>query len=50
MPKSLKVAYFTMEIGLKASIPTFAGGLGVLAADLMRSAADIGLHAACMTM
>lgn len=50
MPKPLRVAYFTMEIGLKASIPTFAGGLGVLAADLMRSAADVGLDAACITM
>ncbi len=50
MPKPLRVAYFTMEIGLKASIPTFAGGLGVLAADLMRSAADVGLDAACVTM
>ncbi len=46
----LSVAYFTMEIGLKGSIPTFAGGLGVLAADLMRSAADLKLPAACMTM
>lgn len=50
MSKPLHVAYFTMEIGLKASIPTFAGGLGVLAADLMRSAADVGLDAACVTM
>src|SRR4051812_48802725 len=51
MPRSpLRVAYFTMEIGLQASIPTFAGGLGVLAADLMRSAADVGLSAACVTM
>jgi starch phosphorylase len=50
MSKRLDVAYFTMEIGLKASIPTFAGGLGVLAADLMRSAADLKLNAACVTM
>ncbi|MSR86717.1 alpha-glucan family phosphorylase [Candidatus Peribacteria bacterium] len=39
-----------MEIGLKGSIPTFAGGLGVLAADLMRSAADLSLPAACVTV
>ncbi len=50
MPKSLRTAYFTMEIGLKASIPTFAGGLGVLAADLMRAAADVQLDATCVTM
>lgn len=50
MPRPLSVAYFTMEIGLSAKIPTFAGGLGVLAADLMRSAADTGVNCACVTM
>ncbi len=48
--RPLSVAYFTMEIGLSAKIPTFAGGLGVLAADLMRSAADTGVSCACVTM
>ncbi|MDD5055564.1 MAG: alpha-glucan family phosphorylase [Candidatus Peribacteraceae bacterium] len=47
---SLTVAYFTMEIGLKAEVPTYAGGLGMLAADLMLSAADMGVPAACVTM
>jgi len=37
------VAYFSMEIGLEASIPTYAGGLGVLAGDTIRSAADLEL-------
>jgi glycogen phosphorylase len=46
----LTVAYFTMEIGFSREIPTFAGGLGVLAADIMRSATDLGVKAACMTM
>lgn len=45
----LSVAYFTMEIGLKSAIPTFAGGLGILAADLMRACADTGTNAACVT-
>src|SRR3989344_1887630 len=49
MSSSLKVAYFTMEIGLESAIPTYAGGLGMLAADLMRSAADLGVDAACIT-
>ncbi|MFA6039253.1 MAG: alpha-glucan family phosphorylase [Candidatus Peribacteraceae bacterium] len=49
MPSKLSVAYFTMEIGLESGIPTFAGGLGVLAADLMRSCADTGVSAACVT-
>lgn len=46
----LTVAYFTMEIGLSRDIPTFAGGLGVLAADIMRSVADLSVSGACMTM
>lgn len=50
MPHSLDVAYFSMEIGLSERLPTFAGGLGMLAADLMRSCADVGVDAACVTM
>jgi len=38
-----RVAYFSMEIALHNEIPTYAGGLGVLAGDTMRSAADLGL-------
>ncbi len=48
--KDLTVGYFTMEIGFSRQIPTFAGGLGVLAADIMRSATDLGVKAAAMTM
>lgn len=48
--KKLSVAYFTMEIGLKAEMPTYAGGLGMLAADIMWSACDIGVPGCCMTM
>ncbi|NJL29166.1 MAG: alpha-glucan family phosphorylase [Thermoanaerobaculia bacterium] len=36
-----RVAYFTMEIALDDAIPTYAGGLGVLAGDTVRSAADL---------
>jgi starch phosphorylase len=38
-----RVAYFTMEIALRNEIPTFAGGLGVLAGDTVRSATDLNL-------
>lgn len=38
-----RVAYFSMEIALQSDIPTYAGGLGVLAGDTLRSAADLGL-------
>src|SRR5512143_1362035 len=38
-----RIAYFTMEIALRADIPTYSGGLGVLAGDTVRSAADLEL-------
>ncbi|MCR4331395.1 MAG: alpha-glucan family phosphorylase [Sulfuricaulis sp.] len=38
-----RVAYFSMEIALRNEIPTYAGGLGVLAGDTVRSAADLAL-------
>lgn len=44
------VAYFSMEIGLELSIPTYSGGLGVLAGDTLRSAADLGLPMTGVTL
>jgi glycogen phosphorylase len=44
------VAYFSMEIALLPSIPTYSGGLGVLAGDTLRSAADLGLPLAAVTL
>jgi glycogen phosphorylase len=37
------LAYFSMEIALDPSVPTYSGGLGVLAGDTLRSAADMEL-------
>jgi starch phosphorylase len=37
------IAYFSMEICLDQAIPTYSGGLGVLAGDTLRSAADLKL-------
>jgi starch phosphorylase len=37
------VAYFSMELALQSAMPTYAGGLGVLAGDTLRSAADLGV-------
>src|SRR5712664_4338006 len=37
------VAYFSMEIALENQIPTYSGGLGVLAGDTIRAAADVRL-------
>ncbi len=38
-----RIAYFSMEIALRSEIPTYSGGLGVLAGDSLRSAADLEL-------
>lgn len=35
------IAYFSMEIGLVNDIPTYSGGLGILAGDTVKSAADM---------
>jgi starch phosphorylase len=37
------VAYFSMEIALQNAMPSYSGGLGVLAGDTVRAAADIKL-------
>lgn len=44
------VAYFSMEIALTPDIPTYSGGLGVLAGDTLRSAADLGLPFSAFTL
>jgi starch phosphorylase len=36
-----RVAYFCMEYGLNEDLPIYAGGLGVLAGDYMKSAGDL---------
>jgi len=42
-PSSGLVAYFSMEIAINPGMPTYSGGLGVLAGDTLRSAADLGV-------
>jgi glycogen phosphorylase len=46
LPKELRpnyIAYFSMEVGLDSAMPTYSGGLGFLAGDTLRAAADLGL-------
>lgn len=43
LPHSGLVAYFSMEIAINPAMPTYSGGLGVLAGDTLRSAADLGI-------
>ncbi len=45
-----QVAYFSMEIALRSEVPTYSGGLGVLAGDTMRSAADLDLPMVGVTL
>jgi starch phosphorylase len=44
------IAYFSMEIALRHDIPTYSGGLGVLAGDTLRSAADLGVPMYAFTL
>src|ERR1700722_3695426 len=44
------VAYFSMEIAVAPQMPTYSGGLGILAGDTMRSAADLGLPLVAVTL
>jgi starch phosphorylase len=45
-----QIAYFSMEIALDESIPTYSGGLGILAGDTLRAAADAGLPVVGVTL
>ncbi|WP_448097701.1 alpha-glucan family phosphorylase [Luteibacter yeojuensis] len=41
MPRT--IAYFSMEFGLSEALPLYAGGLGVLAGDYLKTASDLGV-------
>ena len=45
-----RVAYFSMEVALRPEIHTYSGGLGVLAGDTARSAADLELPLVIVTL
>ena len=45
-----RVAYFSMEIGLESGMPTYSGGLGVLAGDTIRSAADLDVSMVAVSL
>ncbi len=38
-----RVAYFSMEFGLGEALPLYAGGLGILAGDYLKTASDLGV-------
>ena len=45
-----KIAYFSMEIGINNDIPTYSGGLGVLAGDIVKASADLKLQMVAITL
>jgi starch phosphorylase len=49
-PTSGLVAYFSMEIAINPLMPTYSGGLGMLAGDTLRSAADLGVPLVAFTL
>ena len=48
--RATRIAYFSMEIGLRPEMHTYSGGLGILAGDAARSAADLGLPMVFVTL
>ena len=48
--RATRIAYFSMEIGLRPEMHTYSGGLGVLAGDAARSAADLALPMVFVTL
>ena len=44
------IAYFCMEVGLSGEMPTYSGGLGVLAGDTLSAAADLKLPLVAVTL
>ena len=50
LPTTGVVAYFSMEIAIQPAMPTYSGGLGVLAGDTLRSAADLGVPLVAFTL
>ncbi len=45
-----RIAYFSMEIALQDVIPTYSGGLGVLAGDTIRSCVDLNIPVVAVTL
>ena len=50
MNEQRTIAYFSMEVGVEPAMPTYSGGLGVLAGDTIRSAADLRVPMVAVTL
>jgi starch phosphorylase len=45
-----RIAYFSMEIGIDENIPSYSGGLGILAGDTIKSCADLNVPVVGVTL
>ena len=50
LAESSAIAYFSMEVGLDPAMPTYSGGLGVLAGDTLCAAADLAVPIVGVTL
>ncbi|MFC1799486.1 alpha-glucan family phosphorylase [Candidatus Eisenbacteria bacterium] len=48
--KERRIAYLSMEIGIAPKMPTYSGGLGILAGDTIKSAADLKVPVVAVTL
>jgi len=48
--KDKRIAYFSMEICVDARVPTYSGGLGILAGDMIQSSADLAVPLVGVTL
>ena len=50
LPQEGTIAYFSMDVAVDSDIPTYSGGLGVLAGDMLRSVADLSLPMVALSL
>ena len=50
MNDKFDIAYFSAEVGISSSLPTYSGGLGVLAGDHIKASGDMGLKMCAITL
>ena len=47
---TIKVAYFSAEVGIDQRVKTYSGGLGILAGDTIKAMADLGVPFCAVTL
>ena len=50
LPQQGTIAYFSMDVAVDSEIPTYSGGLGVLAGDMLRSVADLSVPMVALSL